>query len=39
MSLVPGNFDLCSSDYWIRTSIVIETPGGTLYVPFRLTFE
>ena len=39
MSLVPGNFDLCSSDYWIRTSIVIESPGGTLYVPFRLTFE
>ncbi len=39
MNLVPGTFALCSSGYWIRTSIVIESPGGTLYVPFRLTFE
>ena len=39
MTLVPGNFDLCSPDYWIGTSVVIDAPGGTVYVPFRLSFE
>ena len=39
MSLVPGNFDLCSSDYWIITSVVIDTPDGSVHVPFRLNFE
>ena len=39
LSLVPGNFDLCSPDYWIRTSILIDTPDGGIRLPLRLSFE
>ena len=38
LSIVGGNFTL-SSGYWIRASVAIDTPGGTLNVPFRLDFE
>ena len=38
MTLVGGTFDLCSSDYWIRTAVVVDTPDGTVHVPFRLNF-
>ena len=38
LSIVGGNFTL-SAGYWIRASVAIDTPGGTLYVPFRLDFE
>ena len=39
LTLVGGTFDLCSSDYWISTFVVIDTPDGTVHVPFRLNFE
>ena len=39
LDLVGGTFDLCSSNYWIRTSVVVDTPDGTVYVPFRLNFD
>ena len=38
LNLVGGNFRLYSG-YWIRASVAISTPQGTLYVPFRLDFE
>ena len=33
-----GNVTL-SSGYWIRAMVAIDTPGGALYVPFRLDFD
>ena len=39
MTLVGGTFDLCSSDYWISTFVVVDTPDGTVHVPFRLNFN
>ena len=38
LSLVGGNFELYAG-YWIRTLVTINTPDGTLRVPFRLDFE
>ena len=38
LNIVGGNFRLYSG-YWIRASVAISTPEGTLYVPFRLDFE
>lgn len=38
LSIVGGNVTL-SSGYWIRATVAIDTPGGTLYVPFRLAFD
>ena len=38
LSLVGGNLDLYAG-YWIRTGVIINTPDGTLRVPFRLDFE
>ena len=38
LNIFGGNFSLYSG-YWIRASVAISTPEGTLYVPFRLDFE
>ena len=38
LSLVGGNFELYAG-YWIRTWVTINTPDGTLRVPFRLDFK
>ena len=38
LSLVGGNLDLYAG-YWIRSWVIINTPDGTLRVPFRLDFE
>ena len=38
LSLVGGDRDLYAG-YWISTSVRIDTPGGTLSVPFRLNFD
>ena len=38
LNLVGGNLDLYAG-YWIRTWVTINTPDGTLRVPFRLDFE
>ena len=35
LSIVGGNVTLAPG-YWIRATVAIDTPGGTLYVPFRL---
>ena len=36
MSLVGGEV---YPGYWISTSVFIDTPGGTVFVPFRLDFD
>ena len=38
MTLEPGDFDLCSPNHWLVTSVVIDTPDGKVSVPFRLRF-
>ena len=38
LSIVGGNFTLYSG-YWIRATVAIDTPDGTVYAPFRLNFE
>ena len=38
LSIVGGNLALYSG-YWIRTTVAIDTPDGTLYAPFRLDFR
>ena len=38
LSIVGGNVTL-SPGYWIRATVAIETPDGTVYAPFRLNFD
>ena len=38
LSVAGGDFTLYSG-YWIRATVAIATPDGTVYAPFRLNFE